>query len=118
MGKFRDLFSLNFVLAVRLTFALTLGLTASAQTPPAPDQGTANFKWIYTRIIQPKCAGCHYDMNSYNRVIESGRIVENFPEKSSFFLSMNSGEMPQGGPHIDNQSLRAVWWWIKAGAKP
>ena len=117
---------LNFSSILTLVF-LTLSATGKAQqpavSPAAPDAGTANLKWIYSAVLKPKCSVCHGEVANYDSLSKSGWVVSGNPENSDLFTSIvaNAGQkpyMPEEGAPVGNRGVRAIYWWIKSGAKP
>ncbi len=99
---------------------------ANAGTPA--DGGTApTFTQIFDGTLTVFCAGasCHSPgikggigfatrSTAYSAV--RSRVMPGDSEDSSFFLTVNSGTMPPGGPRLSEATLANIRAWIDAGA--
>jgi hypothetical protein len=89
------------------------------------------FASINKFIIQQKCMPCHgkgadsphgLDFTTYENVTNQALfppvIEPGNPGGSDFYRSIAEGRMPQDREKLSAQEIRAVFEWIKAGAKP
>ncbi len=88
-----------------------------------------NYKSVSTNIIQNKCVSCHnsvkkdngIDLSSYEKIFSPEvfppLIIPGSPEKSSLYKSVSSGKMPKDGQPLSQRELKAIYDWIKNGAK-
>jgi uncharacterized membrane protein len=76
----------------------------------------ANFHSIRDRIIQPRCAGCHPTLMSYQALI-SELVHPGRASKSEFYTIIESKEMPQSGRKLSNGEIAAIKTWIDGGAR-
>ncbi|MDZ4677035.1 MAG: c-type cytochrome domain-containing protein [Oligoflexia bacterium] len=88
-----------------------------------------NYKSVSTNIIQNKCVSCHnsvkkdngIDLSSYEKIfapeVFPPLIIPGNPEKSSLFKSVLSGKMPKDAQPLSQKQLKAIYDWIKNGAK-
>ena len=89
---------------------------------PAP-----TFSQIYTTILTPSCSGsqCHNpgsqrgitfasQSSAYSSV--KGLVTAGNASGSSFYVTVNSGQMPPGGPKLSTAALQMLAAWINAGA--
>jgi hypothetical protein len=89
----------------------------------------ATYASIRENIIVPKCLRCHtgpssphgINLENYKTTVHSHLfppLVEpGYPEKSSFYTACESGDMPDEAPKLSDAELRAIFDWIKDGAK-
>lgn len=83
---------------------------------------TPTFQSVFTKIIQPKCMGCHDGtpsalmLTTYNQV--RAQVVPGNPGTSDLYLSITrtTDRMPRGGAALSAEELKAVSDWIVAGA--
>jgi len=107
------------------------GITASTRSTdagPSADGGSApTFTQLYSSILSVYCGGgaCHNpgsqkgisfasQSSAYSAV--SSRVIPGDGEGSSFFYTVNSGNMPLGGPKLSAANLAMIRAWIDAGA--
>ena len=89
---------------------------------PAP-----TFSQIYTTILTASCSGsqCHNpgsqrgitfasQSSAYSSV--KGLVTAGNASGSSFYVTVNSGQMPPGGPKLSTAALQMIAAWINAGA--
>jgi len=85
------------------------------------------FTQIYTSILVVYCSGsnCHNPGNQKNVSFASqssaytavkSRVTAGNGAGSSFYMTVNSGSMPPGGPKISAANLALLKAWIDAGA--
>jgi hypothetical protein len=80
-------------------------------------------------IFAPKCTSCHsgptsphsIDLSSYNSILNSPvfppLIIPGDPEGSSLYQSCMSGKMPKNSPALPEGHMKAIYDWIKSGAR-
>jgi len=93
--------------------------TPSATPTPTPTPGSgsnpnATFSYIQANIISKSCAGCHNAFTTYDGL--KAEVVAGDANSSTLFTKVNTGEMPQGGPFLSVDQIRAIYDWIQAGA--
>lgn len=88
-----------------------------------------NYKSVSENIIQSKCVSCHnsvkkengIDLSTYEKIFSPEvfppLIIPGNPEKSSLYKSVLSGKMPKDRPSLNQRQLKAIYDWIKNGAK-
>jgi mono/diheme cytochrome c family protein len=89
---------------------------AAATPTPTPTPGP-NVNGTYTYIQQNivgKCVACHANFNTYDGL--KAEVVAGSAMTSLLYTKINTGEMPQGGPFLSVEQIRAVYDWIQAGA--
>lgn len=112
------------------------GDSPRTQAPGAP--GTVGieavqptFASLQTGVFQPRCISCHgparteagLNLSTYDSLQASNAthghpvIVPGNPEESHLFQMVQSGQMPQGGPKLNDAEIAAIRAWIQNGAK-
>jgi uncharacterized membrane protein len=119
--------------AIPLTFALALFMSACLEFKVDKVQKQlalqASFASLKQNVFTPKCASCHVganaphgiDLTSYQNIVNSPifppLVVAGNPEGSSLFQSCSSGKMPKNSAHLTSTEMKALYDWIKNGAK-
>lgn len=91
-------------------------------TPPAVTVLEAKFASINSKILQPKCLGCHSSANSQGGVnVQTYQAVMNLvqpgnPAASGLYDSTLKNRMPKNGTMLTGQELKVISDWIIAGA--
>jgi len=110
------------------------GNTLEPEPPPQPEplpSPTPLFSWIDKNIFQPKCLECHkpprpkgdVDLSSYRKLMESEGIIKTpivpgNPEESGICDQVLIKKMPPDpAPKLSQSEERAIYDWIKDGAK-
>jgi len=94
-------------------------------TPPPPTPTTLEPKYasIYTKILQPKCLGCHnsgssngVSFSSYNATMNT--VQKTLPLSSALYTAVATRRtMPKGAPgSLSAAETKAIFDWITAGA--
>ena len=74
---------------------------------------TVTFQQINNLIIQPfNCIQCHSDWANTEAGVRT-KIMPGEPFESKFYLRLEDGSMPLGGPQIDKQRLEYVENYIR-----
>jgi formylglycine-generating enzyme required for sulfatase activity len=82
-----------------------------------------NFEERIAPVLTQQCLPCHGGAKTLGGVrlttnISTSRVVvAGAPEKSSLYLSVESGKMPPGGPPLSKDQRDAIRDWIREGAK-
>jgi hypothetical protein len=122
------------------------GLAAGGSAPPPapvpPPAGSPEPTWDYIQanILQPRCVVCHsgtnppaglsWEASQYDAVVAAPRTnsagtyyIVNPGDAANSFLAMkitgdprSGGQMPQGGPYLDQGSQDLIKLWIDSGA--
>ncbi|MBC7464796.1 MAG: hypothetical protein H7256_02290 [Bdellovibrio sp.] len=99
------------------------GSNVTPITPTTPTTLEAKYASIYTKILQPKCLGCH-NSNSSNGVSFASytstmnTVQKTLPLSSALYTSVATRKtMPQGSPgSLSAAETKAISDWITAGA--
>jgi len=82
------------------------------------------FSSINSNIIQTKCISCHgsppssgYNFSSYSALLSAGVVSPGNAAGSQFYIQVNAGLMPQGGPPLSSTEIQAIQDWINNGAQ-
>jgi len=87
------------------------------------------FASVQKHIIQSKCMSCHsgasaphgIDVSSYDKIMNNAvfppLVIPGNPESSSLYTAAASGRMPKGAAPLQEMELKALYGWIKNGAK-
>ncbi len=90
---------------------------------------TSSFRSLQQNVFTPKCVECHsgsnsphgIDLSNYQKIVNSPLfpplVIPGNPEGSSLYEVCASGEMPKGAQHLSSEELKALYDWIKNGAK-
>lgn len=88
-----------------------------------------NYKAIDRWILTTRCVECHgpakqsnkIDLSTYEKIMDKKiwppLVVPGNPEESSLYTSVAKGTMPKDGSPLRPRELRAIYDWIKNGAK-
>ncbi|OQW53833.1 MAG: hypothetical protein A4S09_06345 [Proteobacteria bacterium SG_bin7] len=88
-----------------------------------------SYKSVSANIVKNKCVTCHnsvkkengIDLSSYEKIfapeVFPPLIIPFNPEKSSLYKSVLSGKMPKNDRSLSQLELKALYDWIKNGAK-
>jgi mono/diheme cytochrome c family protein len=100
------------------------------ESKPAPAgaikvQTLLSFADLQSNIFQPKCVQCHssakasggVDLSSYVSIMGKFDLISpQNPEHSLVYTEVASGDMPDGGPPLSTNEVKAISDWILAGA--
>lgn len=101
--------------------------TGGSGSGGAGGSAAPTFTQIYTSILVVYCSGssCHNPGNQKNVSFASqssaysavkSRVTAGNGAGSSFYMTVNSGSMPPGGPKLSAANLALIKAWIDAGA--
>ena len=88
-------------------------------------QQLSSFEALRANIFEPKCTQCHsgsgakggVDLSSYQSIMShAGLITAGDPSASLVYTDVASGDMPDGGPALAGNEVKAIQDWIIAGA--
>jgi cytochrome c5 len=88
-------------------------------------QSLNSFSAIKSDIFDTRCARCHsgssgdggVDLSSYESIMRNqGLVVAGAPSQSRIYNEVLSGDMPEGGPPLEDSEMKAIENWILAGA--
>jgi hypothetical protein len=96
---------------------------ATAYLDVTTDPADANFAGAF-KIIQEKCAWCHYHKGQYpslvtsQKWVQSGLVVRGAPESSILFTKLanpagGGGNMPQDLPPLNSTEYGVIQSWIQ-----
>jgi mono/diheme cytochrome c family protein len=101
------------------------GTTVTPITPPTPTVPVAleaKYASIYTKILEPKCLGCHNanSRNGVNFATYTGTmntVQRTLPLSSSLYTSVATRKtMPKSSGFLTTAENKAIFDWITAGA--
>ncbi|MDZ4663178.1 MAG: c-type cytochrome domain-containing protein [Pseudomonadota bacterium] len=112
-----------------LVLAVGMGCSSSHDEDEGFSLVEPRFKSITENIFVSKCVHCHgpqksekgIDLSSYEKIFSGAvfppLIIPGNPEKSSLYKSVAEGKMPKNEPSLNKKELKAIYKWIKNGAK-
>jgi mono/diheme cytochrome c family protein len=119
LTRLRDFLQLDSMFLLAAVFAL-----AGCGQPPgaAVSADASTYSAINANIIQASCVHCHPgsgpgDFSSYDSLLASGTINPGNPLSSLFYIEVESGDMPLGGPSLSTTQVQEIYNWILAGAQ-
>jgi hypothetical protein len=80
---------------------------------------------IHANIIMKACIACHngpvdvaeLDLTTYDSIIAHQLVVPGDPAHSDLYIQVSTGSMPEGGPALPPDEIKAIHDWIAGGAK-
>lgn len=96
-----------------IVFLLAFGLGCGQRE--LKEELQPNYRQIAEKIIAPKCVRCHSSLDNYVGVLQL--IEPGDPEESEFYEEIESDEMPIQSAPLSVQEKKAIYDWIKKGAK-
>ena len=76
-----------------------------------PDFKTVDFQILSSQVIDKFCIVCHKEFKNESSVLNF--VVPGSPERSIFYQDIESGRMPQNGPRLSSFYLKLVATYIR-----
>ena len=95
----------------------------NASPTPTGSGAPVTFQQVNQGILQPSCVSCHSsgypNFSSYSSFAQDPTlIVPGNPEQSQVYIQVQTGQMPQGGPPLNQATIDLIYQWIEQGAQP
>jgi len=95
--------------------------TPSPSPSPTATPANATYSYINSKILQPKCAGCHggsggVSYANYAAATSAKSVTKGDPLRSNTYTTTKSGSMPIGGAKLTDAETELIRVWILNGA--